>query len=233
MLSLLLLHRLGNRIRIIETIIISFLLHTRTHELIFILATRTSSQDIVETTTKSKLTILHSCKGYNSGHTFPCPCYIGMKQMNDDTVVFNQCQLGIRNGAHHGRTQVKIHPNSMGMAVYSNQLNLCGGKEGSCHCTCFDQDSVKGEVGFRTSISIDGDDVPGFMTDCLGLCGPNCTQGDGKGVRFASILVHDICQSFIRSTDAMPNRNACSDEGWSALSAAISSVIRNGPCPIS
>ena len=70
----------------------------------------------------------------------------------------------------------------------------------------------------------------GLVTDCLGLCGPNCKQGrDGK--RYASILIHDVCQSFIRSREAMPNRNYCSDEGWSASFAAILSILWNGPCP--
>eukprot|EP00551_Chaetoceros_affinis_P006077 CAMPEP_0203669074 /NCGR_PEP_ID=MMETSP0090-20130426/5540_1 /ASSEMBLY_ACC=CAM_ASM_001088 /TAXON_ID=426623 /ORGANISM="Chaetoceros affinis, Strain CCMP159" /LENGTH=240 /DNA_ID=CAMNT_0050533665 /DNA_START=615 /DNA_END=1337 /DNA_ORIENTATION=+ len=202
------------------------------------------------------------------------------------TIVYNQCSLGIKNGAYHGIHRVRIQSTSthghgemgmgmgmaMGMAVYSTTTNsdLCGREvgvgvggglqvqvqeQGQCHCTCFTQDAVDGAVGFRTSTSISSKEK-GYVTDCLGLCGPHCEQGKDKDkdssrdkvnngtttststsskgdirIRYASILIHDICQSFIRSNDPMPNSNACSDEGWSALTAAVLSIFTNGYCP--
>ena len=172
------------------------------------------------------------------------------------------------------RVRIQSTYGEMGMAVYSttNNLDLCGREvggglgagaggedgnngngndnheqegeqQGKCHCTCFTQDAVDGAVGFQTSTSISSKER-GYITDCLGLCGPHCEQGKGKGkgsrdkvnsskggIRYASILIHDICQSFIRSNDPMPNSNACSDEGWSALTAAVLSTFTNGYCP--
>lgn len=187
------------------------------------------------------------CHGFVSGHTFPCPCSTGMIHVNTEetksrTFVFNQCPLGIKNGAFHGTDSVKIESKGigeMGMAVYSVNLSICGGDRRECYCTCFDKDAVDGAVGFQTSISMedmnnDKDEAPGgFVTDCLGLCGPNCEQGLGFGKRYASILIHDVCQSFIRSNQPMPNTNVCSDEGWRALPAAFLSLFTNGFCPSS
>ena len=199
----------------------------------------------------------NGCQGHESGYTFPCPCSTGMIHMNNNknneedtllkrkvrTIVFNQCILGRKNGAYYGIDRVQIRSKDhgeMGMAVYSAHLNLCGGKDRECFCTCFDQDAVEGAVGFRTSISIRNHDnnseaLEGYVTDCLGLCGPHCEQGGNSndGNRYASILIHDICQSFIRSYDPMPNKNLCSDEGWSAFPAALLSVVTNGFCPSS
>lgn len=188
------------------------------------------------------------CQGYESGHTFPCPCSTGMIHVNNEddvknrTIVFNQCILGRENGAHYGIDRVQIRSKDygeMGMAVYSADLNLCGGEQNECFCTCFDQAAVEGAVGFQTSTSIEnnGHDSDssrkGYVTDCLGLCGPHCEQGGSSndGNRYASILIHDICQSFIRNDDPMPNENLCSDEGWSALPAALLSTVTNGACP--
>ena len=197
----------------------------------------------------------YSCHGHDSGFTFPCSCSTGMTNMygNDfdltsdrdgierigKTLVFNQCPKSRRNGALYGTHRVTIRSKEhgdMGMAVYSAHLNICGGKEDQCFCTCFDQDAVEGAAGFRTSISKeshgqDDEKLQGYVTDCLGLCGPNCQQGKG-GTRFASILIHDVCQSFIRNDDPMPNQNICSDEGWRAFSAAIMSIFTNGFCQI-
>ena len=158
------------------------------------------------------------CQGYESGDTFPCPCSTGMIHMRNDrtngrkTKVFNQCRYGIQNGAYHGIDHVDIRSGEgvdMGMAVYSTRLNLCGGNEQECYCTCFNRGAVNGASGFKTSISAEDHDADygdrqrhgdiggrkGYVTDCLGLCGPHCEQGDGNGVRYASILIHDICQS--------------------------------------
>jgi len=194
--------------------------------------------------------VLYSCQGYKSGHTFPCHCDTGMTNINKEgestgpkTIVFNQCYLGRRNGAYHGSNPVHIKSNDgeMGLAVYSIKHGICGGEDRECFCTCFNQKAVEGDAGFRTSISIhdlhsnENDLSGGLVTDCLGLCGPHCLQGGGDitKVRYASILIHDVCQSFIRSMDPMPNMNACSDEGWSALPAAFLSLFTNGLCPVS
>lgn len=192
------------------------------------------------------------CQGHESGYTFPCPCSTGMINVNKNedneeegvtnrTIVFNQCKLGRENGAYYGTDRVRIRSKDygeMGMAVYSADLDLCGGEHNKCFCTCFDQGAVEGAVGFRTSTSINNngqysDSSKGYVTDCLGLCGPHCEQGGSSndGNRYASILIHDVCQSFIRNDDPMPNDNLCSDEGWSAFSAAILSTVTNGFCP--
>eukprot|EP00548_Thalassiothrix_antarctica_P000261 CAMPEP_0194146992 /NCGR_PEP_ID=MMETSP0152-20130528/22454_1 /TAXON_ID=1049557 /ORGANISM="Thalassiothrix antarctica, Strain L6-D1" /LENGTH=205 /DNA_ID=CAMNT_0038847655 /DNA_START=15 /DNA_END=632 /DNA_ORIENTATION=+ len=172
------------------------------------------------------------CQGKASGDTFNCHCKTGNVHMTDDTVVFNQCDKGKKNGAFHGEKEVNSNlVTNMGMAVYSGKsTDSCGGSEKRCKCTCFDMEAVEGSVDFRTSTS-KKKGKPGKVTDCLGLCGPNCEQGDGGGIRYASILIHDICQSYIRSSQAMPNFNDCSDEGWHSTGAAILSSVRNGFCP--
>jgi hypothetical protein len=191
---------------------------------------------------------LKHCRRYESGYTFPCDCSTGMVHVREEDglprlLVFNQCNFGRKNGALNGIDRVEINTKErgeMGLAVYSAQRDICGGKEKKCFCTCFDQDAVEGSVAFKTSISIvDSHNVlkesstGGYITDCLGLCGPHCEQGgnDNSGYRYASILIHDICQSFIRSDEPMPNTNVCSDEGWRALPAALLSLLTNGYCP--
>ena len=191
-------------------------------------------------TAKSSVPVYASgCIGKKSGDTFECHCGTGKKHILDGTLVYNECQEGIRNGSLHGTDHVKLTPSisQMGMAVYSPfSRRLCGqGDSNQCHCTCFQQAAVDGAANFRTSISSheDGreDTGPGYITDCLGLCGPHCKQGsDGK--RYASILIHDICQSFIKNSDDMPNKNFCSDEGWNSFAAAVLSVLLNGSCPL-
>lgn len=173
------------------------------------------------------------CQGRDSGETFNCHCKTGNDHMTDGTVVFNQCGKGKDNGALHGEVEVDsdLLGGAMGMAVYSGKsTDICGGSEKRCKCTCFDIAAVEGSVGFRTSTS-KKKGKEGKITDCLGLCGPNCEQGNGNGKRYASILIHDICQSYIRSTAPMPNFNDCSDEGWHATGAAILSTFTNGFCP--
>lgn len=192
---------------------------------------------------------LEHCRQNDSGYTFPCHCSTGMVHVREETglprfLVFNQCLQGKRNGSLNGIDRVEINTKErgeMGLAVYSAQRDICGGKENECFCTCFDQAAVEGSIAFKTSISIvDSHDIyqenkGGHISDCLGLCGPHCEQGgnDNSGYRYASILIHDICQSFIRSDKPMPNTNVCSDEGWRALPAALLSLFTNGYCPIS
>ena len=178
------------------------------------------------------------CQGKDPGDTFECYCGTGSNHMKDGTSVYNECREGIMNGAFHGIDKVTLKSTyPVGMAVYSpHSRQLCGERDTKqCVCTCFSQEAVDGAADFRTSIVSSFEDggekqIRGYITDCLGLCGPNCKQGK-NGKRYASILVHDVCQSFIKSTDAMPNKNYCSDEGWNALMAAVFSIIWNGPCP--
>lgn len=173
--------------------------------------------------------IVDGCNERTSGETFNCSCATGTDNMLDETVVFNECFFGKRNGAISGKSMINLNDQGMGMAVYSGfSTDICGEVRKECQCTCFDQASVDGAVQFKTSSSAEGGE--GLVTDCLGLCGANCEAGiDGK--RYASILVHDICQSFIRSIQPMPNRNDCSDEAVRGASAFLLSLIKNGSCP--
>jgi len=177
-----------------------------------------------------KYDVATGCQGRSSGDTWNCHCKTGMDHMTDDTVVFNQCSKGKEKGAYHGEEVVdRALVTNMGMAVYSGKSPyICGGNKKKCKCTCFDMDAVEGTVDFQTSASTGNG--AGLVTKCLGLCGPNCEQGD-DGIRYASILIHDICQSYIRSTQSMPNFNDCSDEGYHAFGAAILSSFNNGFCP--
>ena len=180
-----------------------------------------------------KYPIGRGCEGRSSGDTYNCHCKTGTNDMDDDTVVFNQCSLGKNRGAEHGETEVTSDlVTNMGLAVYSGKsTDICGGSDRRCKCTCFNMDDVNGPGGFRTSSS-KKKNKPGKDTKCLGLCGANCEAGnDGK--RYASILIHDVCQSWIRSSEAwspIPN-NDCWDEGSHAIGAAALSLFANGSCP--
>uniref|UniRef100_A0A7S2GV14 Uncharacterized protein n=1 Tax=Helicotheca tamesis TaxID=374047 RepID=A0A7S2GV14_9STRA len=197
------------------------------------LATVAASDPSVDT---GAYPVATGCQGRDPGDTWKCHCKTGKKHMIDNTTVFNQCRLGKRNGAMHGQAEVKLNDDAMGMAVYSgDSTDICGGRMKHCKCTCFDKEALDGVASprFRTSIStkIKQDVIdPGYKTDCLGLCGANC-KGGINGKRYASILIHDVCQSYIRSRAAMPNFNDCSDEGRHAWAAAILSLLFNGSCP--
>lgn len=173
------------------------------------------------------------CQEKESGESFFCSCSTGMMNVmdkNDDKtlLVFNQCYKGIRNGAFHGIQEVALENDTKGLAVYSPfSRNLCDPQD-KCVCTCFDKESVQGKVSFHTKSQQFGN---GLISDCLGLCGPHCALGVNVTTRYANILIHDVCQSFIRSVDPMPNRNNCSDEGWAALPGAILTVMKHGRCP--
>ena len=176
------------------------------------------------------------CNGRQSGDTWNCDCKTGGDDVYDNsTLVFNQCRYAKGRGALYGKDNVGLN-GRMGMAVYSGKSRgICGGYNRRCKCTCFDEDAVSGvsEPRFRTNESFqERSDLrqPGYYTDCLGLCGANCLAGV-DGPRFASILIHDICQSFIRSTEPMPNANDCSDEGYRAAEAALLTVIAGYSCP--
>ena len=175
------------------------------------------------------------CVDRDSGETWNCHCKTGTNDMYDDTIVFNQCSLGKDRGASHGEMPVELN-GRMGMAVYSGKsTSICGGSDTRCKCTCFDEAAVDGvsEPRFQTDKSSkkkNGVTYPGYFTDCLGLCGANCKAGM-DGPRYASILIHDICQSYIRSTASMPNMNDCSDEGWHATGAAALTVAAGYSCP--
>jgi hypothetical protein len=164
------------------------------------------------------------CENLASGDTYNCHCKTGQDDMDDDTIVFNQCKLGKERGATHGEAVVDLQGN-MGLAVYSGKsTSICGGSERRCKCTCFNEDAVSGSTStpFQTSTSTKkkiGVTYPGYETYCLGLCGENCNAGF-DGPRYASILIHDVCQSYIRSDKPMPNTNDCSDEGYHAAGAA-------------
>ena len=149
--------------------------------------------------------------------------------------MFNQCGLGKDRGALHGEMAVELK-GRMGMAVFSGKsTSICGGSGKRCKCTCFDEAAVDGvaDQRFRTDKSTkkkNGVTYPGYYTDCLGLCGANCNAGV-DGPRYASILIHDVCQSYIRSTASMPNTNDCSDEGWHAAGAAALTIAAGYSCP--
>ena len=186
-------------------------------------------------TTSSELMIKRppmgtGCQNVPSGHSFECNCETGQSDMMDDTVVFNQCSFGKSKGAKNGRDRVVLKPGAMGMAVYSPRRGLvCGGLERECTCTCFDQAAVDGDVAFRTFESTSSD-AQGAETLCLGLCGRDCLKGK-NGERYASILVHDVCQSYIGSSKPFPAFNDCDDEATHAASALAASLLTSGGCP--
>lgn len=190
-----------------------------------------NNDDTTMSTTTTTSHVLVGCQGKNSGDSFSCSCSTGMIHVmdNDKTLVFNQCYDGIINGALNGVQGIDLENDTMGLAVYSPfSRNLCDPQD-NCICTCFDKESVQGnQASFHTKSPQFED---GLISDCLGLCGPQCALGVNVTTRFANILIHDVCQSFIRSIEPMPNRNNCSDEGWAALSGAILTVMRHGSCP--
>ncbi|MFW7379296.1 MAG: hypothetical protein ACOH5I_10845 [Oligoflexus sp.] len=70
----------------------------------------------------------------------------------------------------------------------------------------------------------------GYPTGCVGLCGAHCGIDD-RGIfidewnkRYASLVIHDVCQAYINSTDSMADKegrkNNCGDEGSKSGGAA-------------
>ena len=70
----------------------------------------------------------------------------------------------------------------------------------------------------------------GYPTRCVGLCGAHCGIDD-RGIfidqwnkRYASLVIHDVCQAYINSTASMASKegrkNNCGDEGSKSGGAA-------------
>ncbi len=90
----------------------------------------------------------------------------------------------------------------------------------------------------------------GYASSCVGLCGAHCGIDDrGEFIskwnkRYASLVVHDVCQAYIGSTAAMSDKegrqNNCGDEGRKSGGAArdamggvgtiLSTGVFNGHC---
>ncbi|WP_132322805.1 hypothetical protein [Pseudobacteriovorax antillogorgiicola] len=70
----------------------------------------------------------------------------------------------------------------------------------------------------------------GYASSCIGLCGAHCGIDDrGQEIseynkRYASLVIHDVCQAYINSTASMASkegrRNNCGDEGSKSGGAA-------------
>jgi hypothetical protein len=188
-------------------------------------ATSTSALSIIK-----RPPLGRGCQNMPSGYSFECNCETGQSDMRDNTIVFNQCRFGKAKGAKHGLAPVKLKPGAMGMAVYSPRRGIvCGGLKRECTCTCFNQAAVDGGVVFRTLKSTSST-AQGSETRCLGLCGRDCLKGK-NGDRYASILIHDVCQSYVRSSKSFPSFNNCDDEGTHATSAWVASMQTPGGCP--
>jgi hypothetical protein len=90
----------------------------------------------------------------------------------------------------------------------------------------------------------------GYETRCVGLCGADCGIDD-RGIvvdewnkRYASLVIHDVCQAYINSRESMTSKdgrkNNCGDEGAKSGGAArdamggvgtiLSTGLFNGHC---
>lgn len=171
---------------------------------------------------------VQGCIGKSPGYTFNCNCYT--TRTKDGTPVHSQC-ADARTVS--GKDRPKLYK-GVGLAVYSPHHKLiCGAVTGSarnrCKCSCFTKADIDGPLAYKTSSSTRSG--PGKGTACLGLCGAHCKAGRGNR-RYASILIHDICQSYIHSSAPYPFPNNCVDEGSHAISAAALERVKD-ECPAS
>jgi hypothetical protein len=183
------------------------------------------------------------CK--TNGQTFDCSCSGTYTNRYSDAMVFNQCQKG--GGNLNGQTSFSYHHGNgghvagktWGIGVYSVDYDpymmaegdsVCGKwcgwyRSDKCKCTCFQSEAIwDGGKGVKPSGS--GASGSAYTTKCMGVCGVDCgTQG--QTYRDPVLVVHDVCQAYIGSKEAVFSGglyNKCGDEAlhgtWSGMSRA-------------